>query len=225
MKEFDILPAGIPLFAGLSGDELRSVLTCLSARTQTYAKDQPILSEDDTPTEVGIVLSGSVIIHKEDFWGNRDIIAKLGPAALFAESFSCAGSARLPVSVTAAESSSVLFVNCRKILTVCSNTCVFHTALIQNLLQIIATKNIGLTQKMEHLSKRSTREKLMSYLSQEARSQRRNPFVIPYNRQELADFLSVDRSAMSTELGKLRDAGLLKYHKNEFTLLQAKPYS
>lgn len=223
MKKQIDLPAGIPLFSGLSADEIQSVLACLSARTKEYGKDEFIITEDDRPPDVGIVLSGGVIILKEDFWGNRDIIAKLGAGDLFGESFSCAGAARMPVSVAAAEESSILFVDCKRMITVCSNACVFHTLLVQNMLRILANKNIQMTQKMGHLMKRSTREKLMSYLSQEARSKQCNPFTIPFNRQELADYLSVERSAMSAELGRLRDAGLLAFHKNEFRLLQTKP--
>lgn len=223
MIQFAPLPPGIPLFSGLSGEEISSVLTCLSPRKKEYGKDDCILSEEDVPTEIGVVLFGSVIIQRVDFWGNRDILAKLGAAELFGESFSCAGAARLPVSVTATEACGILFLDCRRILTPCGNACSFHAALIRNLLGILANKNIRLTQKIGHISKRSTREKLMSYLSEEAGKQRRNPFTIPFNRQELADYLSVDRSAMSTELGKLRDEGLIRFHKNEFTLCPIKP--
>lgn len=218
MKNYlDILHTS-PLFAGINETDLSSLLSCLSARKKAYAKDVYILSADNTIKDVGIVLSGSVNIIKEDFWGNRAILAKMHLGEMFGEAFAFANLQKLPVSVVSSEKSEILFIDFKKITTTCSSACLFHSQLIQNILKIIAHKNIMLTQKLEHIVKRTTREKLLSYLSEQAIKQGTNSFTIPFNRQELADYLSVDRSAMSNELCKLRDEGIIEFSKNHFQL-------
>jgi CRP-like cAMP-binding protein len=209
------------LFAGIDEKDIGSMLGCLSAREAEYKKDIYILSAGDNPTEVGIVLSGSVNIINEDYWGNRTIIAKMTSGELFAEAFSCADSGKLPVSVVTAEKTSVLFIDYKRIITTCSSACGFHTSLIRNMLQILANRNISLTKKMGHTAHRTTREKLLSYLSAQAIAAESSSFDIPFNRQELADYLCVDRSAMSNELSNLRDEGVLDFNKNHFTLKRA----
>lgn len=206
------------LFAGIDEKDIDRLLFCLSAREAEYKKDVYILSAGEKPTEVGIVLSGSVNIINEDYWGNRTIIAKATAGELFAEAFSCANAKKIPVSVVSAEKTSVLFIDYKKIITTCTSACVFHTSLIRNMLQIIANKNIHLMKKMEHTARRTTREKLLSYLSEQAIAAESSSFDIPFNRQELADYLCVDRSAMSNELSKLRDEGILEFKKNHFVL-------
>lgn len=206
------------LFKNLSLDEIDKLLSCLGTKQKTYEKNSFILNTDDNVNDVGIVLSGSVQIIKEDFWGNRAILTNLEAGDLFAETFSCLQTEKLPISVVAGQKSEVLFVNYKKVTTTCSNACKFHNQLIQNMIQILAQKNILLTQKMEHLMKRSTREKLLSYLSTHALKNNSNTFDIPFNRQELADYLSVDRSAMSNELSKMQNEGILKFNKNHFEL-------
>lgn len=207
-----------PLFTGIDDIDLSSMLNCLSAKKAAFTKDTYILSAGNTATDVGIVLSGSVNIIKEDFWGNRAILAKMQSGEMFGEAFAFARLQKLPVSVVAAEKSEVLFVDFKKITSTCSSSCLFHTQLIQNILKILAQKNIMLTQKLEHIVKRTTREKLLSYMSEQAIKAGTNSFIIPFNRQELADYLSVDRSAMSNELSKLRDEGILEFSKNNFIL-------
>lgn len=206
------------LFAGIEEKDIERLLGCLSARVVEYKKDVYILSVGDRPTEVGIVLTGSVNIIHEDYWGNRMIISKASSGELFGEAFSCANAEKLPVSIVSAEKTSVLFIDYKKIITTCTSACVFHTSLIRNMLQIIANKNIRLTQKMRHTSHRTTREKLLSYLSEQAIAAGSGSFDIPFNRQELADYLCVDRSAMSNELSKLRNEGVLDFKKNHFIL-------
>ena len=216
-KDIDILITS-PLFTGIDDIDLSSMLNCLSAKKAAFTKDTYILSAGNTATDVGIVLSGSVNIIKEDFWGNRAILAKMQSGEMFGEAFAFARLQKLPVSVVAAEKSEVLFVDFKKITSTCSSSCLFHTQLIQNILKILAQKNIMLTQKLEHIVKRTTREKLLSYMSEQAIKSGTNSFIIPFNRQELADYLSVDRSAMSNELSKLRDEGILEFSKNHFIL-------
>ncbi len=206
------------LFVGISEGEIEPLLSCLSAKKRQYEKNAFIFSENESVSSVGLILSGGVHVIKEDYWGNRDILAHLGPGELFAEAFSCAEMAKLPVSVIAIEKAEVLLIDCQKIITTCPTSCAFHTRLIQNLLQILASKNILLMQKIEQLSKRTTKEKLLAYLSAESKKAASSTFTIPFNREELADYLSVDRSAMSNELSKMRDAELLTFSRNHFEL-------
>ena len=210
--------APCPLFAGIETAQLDALLTCLTAVKRSYRKGAFIYRAGETAVSVGIVESGGVRVVQEDFWGHRMILAHILPGGLFAEAFSCAQEPRLPVSVIAAEASTVLLVDYRKIVTTCSSSCLFHAQLVMNMLRILAEKNIQLTRKMEHLSRRSTRDKLLSYLSAQAVQAGSSTLEIPFNRQELADYLCVDRSALSRELGLMQTEGLLDYDKNRFTL-------
>jgi len=207
-----------PLFAGIRESNLETLLSCLPSRRKTYEKDSYIFMAGDRALDIGVVLSGRALILKEDFWGNRTILSEIEAPDLFAEAFSCAGEKTLPVSVTVTEETEVLFMDYRRIVTSCSSACTFHAALIKNMLRIMARKNIELVEKIEHITKRTTREKLLSYFSEQTRLKKSRIFEIPFDRQELADYLAVERSAMSAELSKMKDAGLLHYHKNKFEL-------
>ncbi len=209
------------LFLGIDDSELTSLLSCLSARVETFEKKQFIFSEGDKVESMGIVLSGQVQVIKEDFYGNKNIVSVFEPGDLFAETFVCSDAKTLPVSVVSAAGSAVMFVDFKKLITTCGNSCAFHHRLILNMLRILANKNILLNQKLEFTSRRTTREKLLAYLSAEAKKAKNASFDIPMNRQELADYLSVDRSAMSAELSKLRSEGALDYNKNHFSLSAA----
>lgn len=208
-----------PLFMGISEDDLQPLMGCLDAKEITVVKNDVVFSVGDRPDYVGIVLSGSVHVVQEDYWGNRTILAAVEVGGLFGESFSCAEAPVLPISVLARTNCTILLIDCRRILTTCSSSCVFHTRLIRNLMKVLANKNIALTQKMEHITKKSVREKVLSYLSACALVEGQNAFSIPFNRQEFADYLSVERSALSNTLGKMRDDGLIVFEKNKFTLL------
>lgn len=217
-KYLEILMA-CPLFSGIEACDLTGLLQCLGAVERQIAKNNFVFTAGDTVSTIGVVLSGSVHVMQEDFWGNRAILAGIGPGGLFGEAFSCAGQRRLPVSVRAVQPTQLLLIDCRKVITTCPSACGFHTRLVQNLLQILAEKNIMLTQKMEILTRRTTREKLLAYLSAEAARAGGRAFSIPFDRQELADYLSVDRSAMSNELSKMQREGILTFHRNAFELL------
>ncbi len=207
------------LFHNITQSDLAPMLSCLGAQINRYRKHSPIYLEGDAAQTVGVVLSGSVQITKEDYSGNRSILAVVATGNLFAEAYACAGEQVLPISVFAAEDSDVMRIDCRKIIDTCPSVCAFHKQLIRNLLQILAEKNILLNRKLEVVSQRTTRDKLLVYLSGESKKAPGQPFSIPFNRQELADYLGVDRSAMSTELGKLKREGILDYHKNIFRFL------
>ena len=206
------------LFQGIVDEDIASVLTCMSAIPVSYQKGNFIFRSGETTDSVGLVLTGSVHIIKEDFWGNRTILLEASAGKLFGETYASLPNLPLEVSVVAIEPCTILFLNINKIMTLCSSNCLFHTKLIRNFLFIFAQKNLLLTQKMEHISKRSTREKLLSYLSGESIKNSNSSFEIPFNRQQLADYLSVDRSAMSNELSKLQEEGLIEYRKNWFLL-------
>jgi CRP-like cAMP-binding protein len=221
MKNFLGILKSTALFDNISESELNSLLSCLAAKVQMFEKKQFIFSEGEQVQAVGIVLSGQVQVIKEDFYGNKNIVSVFEPGDLFAETFVCSDAKTLPVSVVSASDSEIMFVDFKNLITTCGNSCAFHHRLILNMLRIMANKNILLNQKMEFTSKRTTREKLLAYLSAEAKKAKSASFDIPMNRQELADFLSVDRSAMSAELSKLRDEGALDFNKNHFTLSPA----
>lgn len=219
MKEFNPILERCPLFEGIRLEDLSTMLGCIGGHIASAAKGQILFREGDSATHVGMVLTGAVRMVREDYYGNRSIVAHIRPAELFGETYACAGIQSLPISVVADEDSQVLLMDCRRITTSCSNACVFHSRVIFNLLRLVATKNLVFDQKILITSKRTTREKLMAYLLNEAKLQGSRSFSIPYDRQELADYLEVDRSGLSAEISKLRREGVLESEKNQFVLL------
>ena len=219
MEEFLPVLQKCTLFEGIRREDLMPMLSCLGAKVTYYKKNQIIFSEGEDARFVGIVLRGSVQIVKEDYHGHRSIVSHMAEGDLFCESFACAGVKVLPVSVVAAEDAAVIFIDSRRICVSCSNACAFHSRTIQNLLKVVSERNLQFHQQMEITGKRTTREKLMAYLLSEAKRAGADSFTIPYDRQALADFLQVERSAMSAEIGKLRKEGVLESRKNQFTLL------
>ena len=214
MKNFELLKK-CPLFQKIKEKELSAMLDCLNARTLTLAKNETIFQEGSKATYVGLVLSGSVQIVQDDFYGNRSIIAVIHPPQLFAEAFACANVELMPVSVIAERPSEIMLIDCKRILSICTNTCIFHQQLINNLLR---------QQKIEVMSQRTTRDKLMTYLLSQAKLKNNNEFTIPYDRQALADYLGVERSALSAEIGKLRKEGVLESTKSHFRLLESESH-
>lgn len=207
------------LFHRISADNIPAMLKCLNAKTISFKKDEFIFREGQTARYFGIILSGSVQIVKEDFYGNRNILARMTQSEIFGESFACAHVDAVPINVIASEDCTVLFLNCLQITNTCSNNCSFHKQIIYNLLCDIAAKNIAFQQKIEITSKRTTREKIMAYLTAQSRLHQSRSFSIPYNRQELADYLEVERSAMSAEISKLKKEGIIQCTKSNFTIL------
>jgi CRP-like cAMP-binding protein len=211
-----------PLFEGISEADLELLLACLSSRRRNYSKGNFIFSAGQRPGEVGVILTGSAHILKEDFRGNRNLLAEIRAGDLFAEGIVCAGVEKFPVSVVAQEDTDALLLDYRRIITSCRSACVFHRRLIENMLRVLARKNMLLVDKMEHITKRTTREKLLSYLARQAELNGTLEFDIPFDRRMLADYLSVDRSALSDELSKMRNAGLIAFRKNHFALSEGK---
>jgi len=207
-----------PLFQGVSEDELVSLLKCLGCSFKDFQKNETLYLAGDFVREIGIVVSGKIHIVKDDAWGNSNIISEVLDGEMFAEAVVCGGGGALPVTVLAAAETRVCFLDFQRIVTTCSSACVFHALLIRNMIGIFARKNIQLTEKMEHITKRTTREKLLSYLSEQSRRQRSRSFQIPFDRQGLADYLSVERSALSAEMSKLKADGVIQYKKNRFEI-------
>ena len=207
------------LFQGTDEKEIQSMLTCMSATEQHFKKGEYIYRIGEHITQMGLLLEGSVHIQREDYWGNLSILNKITPGNILGEAYALPGSGPIVNNAIATTASTILFMDAGKLMTTCSVACVFHMRMIQNLLSVLAGKNRALAQKLGHMSKRTTRDKLLSYLSEQSLLAGRNEFDIPFNRQQLADFLSVDRSAMSNELCKMRDEEIIQFEKNHFVLL------
>lgn len=208
------------IFRDLSDDEIVGMLPCLNAKEQHFKKNEVIYRPGDQVRKIGLVISGAVRIEKIDYWGNRKIISVIEPGQIFGEAYAGMKTIPMEMEVLAAVPSVILFMEVGKILTTCGNSCEFHSKMIRNMVYVLAERNYKLTQKMDHLTQKTTREKLLSYFSEQALECGRSDFDIPLDRQQLADYLSVDRSAMSTELGKMKKDGLIEYRKNHFTLKQ-----
>lgn len=219
MKEYLKVLMKTSLFQNVDQNDLEGMLQCLGPTERKYKKNEVILLAGTTVTSVGVMVEGSAQITRDDAEGNRAILSELEKADLFAEAYVAAGSVEIPVTVIATTDCKVVWIPFSKIVGVCSSACGFHKTLVQNMMRVIAVKNIMMNEKMRILSCKTTKEKLMTYLSDYSQRAGKNKFRIPFSRNELADFLSVDRSAMSRELSKLHDEGFLNYHKNEFELL------
>ena len=218
MEEFLSTTRSAPLFSGVSEAELTAMLACLKAEKKDFPKEAFVLRAGDTAESIGLVLTGTVLVIQEDIWGNRNILSKAGPGQTFAAAYACAPGSRLNVSVVAETPVTVLFLNVKRILTVCPSACSYHNRIIRNLLGELAGKNLQFSEKLTHVGQRSTRSKIMSYLSAEAQRLGTYELDIPFSRQQLADYLGVERSGLSQELGKMKKDGLLDYRKSHFVL-------
>ena len=219
MKKYIPILKRMEMFAGVLDEELASMLSCLGARLKNYKKGEYVLRQGEHLSDIVVLVEGNLHIQKDDYWGNRSILGQVAIGEMFGEAYVAPNSEALLNDVVAVEDSAVIFFDVKRIITTCPSACRFHSLVVQNIFFAISKKNRKLVQKLGHMSKRTTREKLISYLSEEAKKTNSASFTIPFNRQQLADFLSVDRSAMSNELCKLRDEGLLEFDKNQFKLL------
>ena len=218
MKEFIPVLKRTKLFSGVGDDDISTMLSCLEARLLTYKKGEHVLRQGEHLSDILVLAEGSLHIQRDDYWGNRSILGHIGVGEIFGEAYVAPESGTLLNDVIAVEDSAVFFFDVKRVISTCSSACRFHTMVVQNLFFAISEKNRGLVQKLDYMSRRTTREKLLSYLSEEAKKQNSASITLPFNRQQLADYLSVDRSAMSNELCKMRDEGLLEFQKNRFRL-------
>lgn len=217
MKNNFVLLKNNPLFSGIGIEDFDKMLNCLGAKTTSYKKGNTILIAGNPVDSVGLILEGSVKILREDADGHAHILSEFSAPELFGETFACANVDHSPVSVVAIEDCDILFLNYRRVITTCSSSCIFHGRLIENMLTLMAQKNLILNHKIEILSKRTIRERLMLFLESQCGSSQK--CTIPYSREELAALLCVDRSAMSNELSKMQNDKLILFHKNKFELL------
>lgn len=221
MKKYLNLLAKVPLFENINPEEIPAMLKCLQAQKKHFLKDSFIKNEGDPADFIGIVLDGSIQVLQFDFNGNRSIIASFSEGEIFAEAVSSAELSSLPFFIQSATDCEILFLNEKQIRHQCDGACTFHSRLIQNLLKIVSRKNMLLNQKLRYMSHKTTAEKLLSFLEDQAKQHRSNEFTIPYDRQALADYLGVERSAMSAEINKLQKQGVLETRKSWFKLLYA----
>lgn len=209
-----------PLFFGISEEDISKMLNCFTCRERKYSAGEMIFAQGDTVTSTGLILDGCVHLVREDYNGNRTIISKIDAGDIFAESLAFAPESEKisPSGIYAASDCSVLFLDCKKILSVCKNSCRCHIRFTENMLSVISRKNLNLNRRLSHLSRRSTKEKLLSYLHEQASICGKNSFYIPFDRQQLADYLCVERSAMSAVLSELKKSRQIDFNKNFFVI-------
>ena len=208
------------LFRGTTPEEVESMLACLGAWRRQFDKGEIICRAGDVVTALGMVLSGRVLIENGDLWGSTTVLDSVGPGEIFAETYACVPGEPLMVDVVAAEAARVLFLDMGRVLQVCSHTCGHHNRLIRNILALAAQKNLNLSRKIFHTSPKTIRGRLLSYLSDQAIRSASRCVCIPFDRRQLADYLNVDRSALSHELSKMVRDGLIRVEKNRFWLLK-----
>ena len=213
-----IFLSNTPLFRGIREDELRELLSCLNAREKHFRRDEIIFRAGESVSAIGLVETGSVNIVVNFYWGNSNIFGHIGRGEIFAENYAAIPGQELLCDVVAAEDADILFLDMERLLSTCRQGCAFHQRLIHNLIRISARKNLSLSSRMMHIAPRAIRDRLLSYLSEQALEQGSTRFSIPFSRQQLANYLGVDRSALSNELSKMQRDGLITYHKNEFSL-------
>ena len=208
-----------PLFAGIGLEDMEGMLGCIGYHVREYAKGEIIAFEEETINHVGVVMDGAVDMVKEDVWGNRTMLLRSYREDIFGETFACGEDSLSVVTFVAAQDCKVLFLSFCRVMHTCTHACIFHQTLIENMVRIIARKNRELMRKIEVVSKRSLREKILAYLSIQSQSQGKKQFEIPLGRVEWAEYLCADRSALTRELAKMKEEGLIDYHRNQFEIL------
>ncbi|MBM6998992.1 Crp/Fnr family transcriptional regulator [bacterium] len=210
---------GTLMFRGISAAETKAMMGCLQATRREYDAGEYVMHEGDRAYRMGLVLTGSVTVERTDAWGSRSIVSTASSGDTFAAVYSCTAMESLPIDVVAQSKTSILLFDVDRILRVCSHACLFHARIIRNLLGAIAMNNMRLENKIESITPRTIRKRILSYLSLEARRADSRHFDIQFNRQQLADYLCVDRSALCHELSKMQSDGLIDFDRNSFTLL------
>ena len=216
-KHIEVLQ-NVNLFDKINPLELEAILKCLGAITKSYHKGDIITLVGDNVTAIGIIVSGNVEIIKENFAGRKTILTFLGVGEIFGEVI-CFSAIKSPVSVVALTDTTVVFIDVNRLVTSCTNSCEFHTQLIQNMLMVISQKNFTLNNKINYLLIKGMREKLANYILEQNALHKSQTFNMAFDRNSLADFLNVDRSAMCRELGRMRDENIIEYYKSSIKIL------
>ena len=219
MMETSVKNVRSPLFAGIGVEDMEGMLGCIGYHVREYAKGEIIAFEEETINHVGVVMEGAVDMVKEDVWGNRTMLLRSYREDIFGETFACGEDSLSVVTFAAAQDCKVLFLSFCRVMHTCTHACVFHQTLIENMVRIIARKNRELMRKVEVVSKKTLREKILAYLSIQSQSQGKKQFEIPLGRVEWAEYLCADRSALTRELAKMKEEGLIDYHRNQFEIL------
>ena len=206
------------LFAGSKPDEIESMLGCLDARERRFARGAYIHRMGDVIKTVGLVLDGSVRVESVDVWGNVSVMGATGPGGLFGEAYAAVPGEPLMVDVVAAKDCTVLFLSLPKVLTTCPHACPHHARASANMTAIIARHSLALSRRILHVAPKTIRGKVLAYLSDMSERASSREFDIPFDRQQLADYLGVDRSALSAELSRMQKAGLIKTNRSHFVL-------
>ena len=218
MKKYLPILRNSPFFKGLTDNEILSILHCVNATTIYRERGSYIFRAGDATEVMGLVVSGCVLVMQEDLWGHRNILSKCHAGDFFGEPYAASPGAVLNVSVVADEDCEIILLNVQRLLVSCPIVCEHHQKLIRNLVGVLANKILILNDKITHVGKRTTRDKLLSYLSSVSIRQASLSFDIPFDRQQLADYLCIDRAAMSSEISKLQKEGLIKTNRNHFEL-------
>jgi len=208
-----------PLFLGIRPEDMEGMLGCIGYYVREYKRGEIIAFEAETINHVGVVLKGSVDMIKEDVWGNRTMLLRSYVEDVFGETFACGEDSLSVVTFVAAEDTKVMFLSFCRVMHTCTHACVFHQTLIENMVRVIARKNRELMRKIEVVSKKTLREKILAYLSIQSQTQGTSRFTIPLGRGEWAEYLCADRSALTRELVKMKDEGLIDYQRNSFEIL------
>ncbi len=206
------------LFAGSAAEDIGAMLGCLDARERRYSEGSCIHRMGDVIATVGLVLEGSVRIESVDVWGNVSVVGLTRAGGMFGEAYAAVPGEPLMVDVIAAEDCRVLFLNLGKVLTTCSHACPNHSRTSNNMTTIIARHSLALSRRIFHVAPKTIRGKVLAYLSDVAERTGSRSFDIPYDRQQLADYLGVDRSALSAELSRMRRDGILETRRSHFVL-------
>ena len=207
------------IFKNIEENEVALLLKCINNYRKTFKKGEIILREGEKTEYMGIVITGSVVVERADLWGNNTVLGVISPGGIFAETYSILNDEPLMINVYANEKSEILFLRTNEIFKTCEKSCNFHDQLILNLIRIASFKNLNLSRKILHTGPKTIRGKLLSFFSEWVKKENSLSFSIPYNRQQLADYLSVDRSAMSNELSKMQKEGILEFKKNKFKII------
>ena len=210
--------AATPLFNGSKPEEIEAMLECLAAHERHYDEGARIHWMGDVINTVGLVLEGSVRIESVDVWGNVSVLGVKGAGEVFGEAYAAVPGEPLMVDVVAAEDAAVLFLNLGKVLATCSHACPHHSRTSANIIAIIARQSLALSRRILHVAPKTIRGKVLAYLSDIAERTGKREFDIPFDRQQLADYLGVDRSALSAELSRMQKAGLIETRRSHFVL-------
>lgn len=208
-----------PLFEGIQPEDRVAMLGCIGYFVRSYHRGETIAFEDEQIRHVGILLSGKVDMIKEDLWGNKTMLVRTQKDELFGETFACGDDTLSVVTFVVAEDARILFIPFNKVMHTCTMACEFHHRLVENMVRIIANRNRDLIRKVEVISKKTLREKILAYLSLQAQLHESRYFELPLGRLELADYLCADRSALTRELANMKADGLIDYDRNTFRIL------